>query len=141
MRITRLLFALVAVGAYLTADAQRADVKIIVNPNVNASEISRDDLNRIFLLSKTSLPGASHLEPVLEKAGRAHDLFLKLYMDKSDAALTTYYLSLLFSGKSAIPKSFDSDSAVAEYVAKTKGAIGYVGSTTNTPGVKTLKVK
>jgi ABC-type phosphate transport system substrate-binding protein len=47
----------------------------------------------------------------------------------------------MFSGKASIPKSFTSDSEVAEYVAKTKGAVGYVGIGANVAAVKTLKVK
>jgi ABC-type phosphate transport system substrate-binding protein len=51
-----------------------------------------------------------------------------------------YYRSLMFSGKALIPKSFKSDSEVIEYVAKTKGAIGYVASSADVAAVKTLKV-
>jgi len=140
MRFIKLLFALLAVGTYIAADAQRGEIKIIANPNVNASEISRDDLDRIFLMTKTSLPGAPHLEPVLEKAGPVCDQFLKDYMGRTNAALTTYYRSLMFSGKASVPKSFNSDSEVTAYVAKTKGAIGYVGLSANVAAVKTLKV-
>ncbi len=140
MRIIKLL-VLVAVGAYIAADAERSEIKIIVNPNVAAAEISREDLSRIFLMTKTSLPGAPHVEPVLEKAGPVDELFLKEYMGRTNAALMTYYRSLMFSGKASIPKSFTSDSEVAEYVAKTKGAVGYVGIGANVAAVKTLKVK
>jgi hypothetical protein len=140
MKIIKLFFGLFAIGAYLTAEAQRAEIKIIVNPNVEAAEISRDDLNRIFLMTKTSLLGASHLEPVLEKAGPVCDQFLKEYMGRTNSALMIYYRSLMFSGKALIPKSFKSDSEVIEYVAKTKGAIGYVASSADVAAVKTLKV-
>jgi hypothetical protein len=141
MTFKNLIFALVAFGTYATAKGQMNEIKIIANPNVDESEISRDDLNRIFLMTKTSLPGAPHVEPVLENAGTVCDLFLKEYVGRTNVALMTYYRSLMFSGKASIPKSFGSDSEVAEYVAKTKGAIGYVGFTANVPGVKTLKVK
>jgi hypothetical protein len=141
MGVVRLLFALAAIGVCGTANVQTSEIKIIANPNIDASEISRDDLNRIFLMTKTSLPGAAHVEPVLEKAGTAHDLFLREYVGRTNAALMAYYRSLMFSGKASIPRSFASDSEVAGYVAKTKGAIGYVGSTVNTAGVKTLQVK
>jgi ABC-type phosphate transport system substrate-binding protein len=140
MRGIQLLLALAAMGAY-GANVQPEEIKIIANPNVEASEISRDDLNRIFLMTKTSLAGASHVEPVLEKGGAICDLFSRKYIGRTNAALMTYYRGLMFTGKAAIPKSFDSDSEVAEFVAKTKGAIGYVSITANTAGVKTLKVK
>jgi hypothetical protein len=135
-----LLSVLLDIGTFGAANVQTSEIKIIANPNVDTSEISRDDLNRIFLMTKTSLPGATHLEPVLEKPGTVCELFLKGYIGRTNAAMMTYYRSLMFSGKGSIPRSFDSDSEVVAYVAKTKGAIGYVGAAANTPGVKTLKV-
>jgi ABC-type phosphate transport system substrate-binding protein len=40
-----------------------------------------------------------------------------------------------------MPKTLGSEAEVAAFVAKTKGAIGYVGAGTPTPGTKTLEVK
>jgi hypothetical protein len=40
-----------------------------------------------------------------------------------------------------MPKQLGSDADVASYVAKTKGAIGYVGPATETPDTKVLEVK
>jgi len=81
------------------------------------------------------------VEPVLETAGASNALFLKEYIGRTNSALMTYYRSLMFTGKASIPRSFDSDAEVAAYVAKTKGAIGYVGLSASTAGVKTLKVR
>jgi hypothetical protein len=139
-RFACLLFILGAAGL-CAADSQVGDVKIIANSSIDIFDISRDDLNRIYLMDKTSLPGAAHLEPVLEKSGPAHAAFLKEYIGRTDAALLTYYRGLVFSGKGSMPKSFDSDSAVVQYVAKNKGAIGYVSASAETTGVKTLHVK
>ncbi len=133
--------ALICGTLLITTSAFAADVKVIANSSVGASEISSDDLKQVFLETKTSLPGAGHVEPVLAKSGAAHDEFLKDYVSKSDSALSTYYRSLAFTGKGAMPKSFGSDADIVSYVAKTKGAIGYVGSATATAGVKTLAVK
>lgn len=141
MRNPKLLSLLVAVALGGTPTVQTGEIKIIANRNVDVSEISRDELNRIYLMTKTSLPGASHVEPVLEKDGTVHDLFLKEYIGRTDTALTTYYRSLMFSGKALIPRSFDSDPEVVAYVARTKGAVGYVRTTASTTGVKTLKVE
>ena len=141
MRALKLLFALVALGLYGDTSAQTSEIRIIANPNVDASEISREELLRIFLITKTSLPGATHVEPVLETAGASNALFLKEYIGRTNTALMTYYRSLMFTGKASIPKSFGSDAEVAEYVAKTKGAIGYVGLSASTARVKTLKVR
>jgi ABC-type phosphate transport system substrate-binding protein len=141
MRRLRALFVLTTISMCAAAGIEKDEIKIIANPNVGASEISRDELNRIFLMTKTSLQGTSHVEPVLESAGAAHKTFLREYIGRTDVALMTYYRSLVFTGKASIPKAFSSDSGLIEYVAKTKGAIGYVSASANTTGVKTLKVK
>jgi len=118
-----------------------AELKVIANPSVGASSVTADELKGVFLATKTSLSDGSHVEPVLEKGGPAHESFLKEYLGKTDAALQTYYRSLLFTGKGIMPKTLASDAEVVEYVAKTKGTIGYVSAGANTSGVKTLEVR
>jgi ABC-type phosphate transport system substrate-binding protein len=133
----------IAIVVCLTAGATAyaGDVKIIANSSVGASAVSADELKGVFLATKTSLSDGSHAEPVLEKGGAAHEAFLKEYIGKTDAALETYYRSLVFTGKGSMPKMLASDAEVVAYVARTKGAIGYVGAGTATAGVKTLEVK
>lgn len=133
-----LLFALVTLSATV---AYAGDIKVIANASVGAAEISSDELKRVFLGTKTSLGDGSRVEPVLEKGGAAHSTFLKEYLGKTDDALTTYYRSLVFTGKGSMPKVLSSDAEVAAYVAKTKGAIGYVSAGASAPGTKTLEVK
>jgi hypothetical protein len=125
----------------ITAIAAAADVKVIVNSAVGITAISTDDLKSIFLLTKKSFSDGTHAEPVLTKGGAAHEAFLKHYLDKTDDTLTSYYRNVVFSGKGLTPKTLASDAEVAAYVAKTKGAIGYVGSDNKAPGVKTLEMK
>jgi hypothetical protein len=124
-----------------SATVRAADVKVIANPSVKADSLSAEDLKGVFLATKSSLSDGSHVEPVLEKGGPAHEAFLKEYLGKADAALQTYYRSLVFTGKASMPKVFATDAEVSAYVTKTKGAIGYVSADASTDGVKTLEVK
>ena len=137
MRNLKLVFLTGIAAAVL----QAGEIKIIANPSVGASGISSDELKRVFLITKSSLSDGSHVEPVLEKGGVTHEAFLKEYLGKTDAALSTYYRSLVFTGKGAIPKTLASDAEVVAYVAKTKGAVGYVAASTPVAGVKELAVK
>ena len=81
-----------------------ADIKVIANSSVGASSVSADELKGVFLATKTSLSDGSHVEPVLEKGGPVHEAFVKEYLGKTDAALQTYYRSLVFTGKASMPK-------------------------------------
>ena len=138
-RITILLLACVAV-LFATA-IQAAEVKIIANPSVGASSVSANELKRVFLLEKNALDDGSRVEPVVAKGGSTHEAFLREYLSKTDSALQTYYRSLVFTGKASMPKTLGSEAEVAAFVAKTKGAIGYVSASTAAPGTKTLEVK
>jgi ABC-type phosphate transport system substrate-binding protein len=122
-------------------NASAGDIKVIANSSVGASAVSTDELRGVFLATKTSLSDGSHVEPVLEKGGAIHEEFVKEYLGKTDSALQTYYRSLVFTGKASMPKMLGADADVVAYVAKTKGAIGYVSAGASTAGVKTLEVK
>jgi ABC-type phosphate transport system substrate-binding protein len=106
-----LQYFLLAALTFGAAAANAEDFKVIGNPGIKLSEISANDLKDIFLATKT------------------------------DAAVGTYFRSLVFTGKASMPKSVASDSDVVAYVEKTKGAIGYVGSATSTGDAKVLNIK
>lgn len=139
--ITRLYLVATVMGIAAVANLSAADVKVIANPSVGASSVSVDELKGVFLATKSSLSDGSRVEPVFEKGGPVHEAFVKEYLGKTDSALQTYYRSLVFTGKASMPKTLGDDAQVVAYVAKTKGAVGYVSAAASTAGVKTLEVK
>lgn len=118
-----------------------SDIKVITNSRVKVSQVSSEDLKSIFLTTKTSLTDSGHVEPVLLRSGAAHQIFLSLYIGRTAPTLENYYRSLVFTGKGTMPKMLASDAEVVEYVARTKGAIGYVSNGASVEGVKILEVK
>jgi ABC-type phosphate transport system substrate-binding protein len=141
MKSPQLFLGAIAIGICAAVTVSAADLKIIANPSVGASSISADELKGVFLATKSSLGDGSHVEPVLEKGGPTHEAFLKEFVGKTDSAFETYYRSLVFTGKASMPKTAASDAEMVTYVAKTKGAIGYVSAGASTTGVKTLDIK
>ena len=141
MKRTKIRFVSAIVILSAAAVLQAADIKVIANPSVGTSSVSADELKGVFLATKTSLSDGSRVEPVLEKDGPVHEAFVKDYFGKTDAALQTYYRSLVFTGKASMPKELGSDAEVVAYVAKTRGAIGYVSAGASMAGVKILEVK
>jgi TonB family protein len=136
------LKAFLVVGGWtilLGASAVAADVKVIANPSVKADSISTHELKSLYLEEKSSLNG-THVEPVIEKRGPAHEAFLRDYLGQTDDELQKYYQTLVFTGKGLMPKTVGSDAEVVAYVAKTRGAIGYVGASASMAGVKTLTI-
>lgn len=133
-----LVVAALAVLAPMHATAR--EVKVIANSSVQADTITGDDLKRIYLEERNSLADGTHAEPVLKKGGAAHDSFLKEFLNLNDDALQTYYHTLVFTGRGSMPRTFDSDAEVVAYVARTRGAIGYVNEGAAVGGVKTLTI-
>src|SRR5579864_8138392 len=141
MKYLQSLLAGAVMGIVAATSLAAADVKVIANSSVKADTVSAEELKNVFLATKTSLSDGSHVEPVLQKGGTAHEAFLKEHVGKTDSALMTYYRSLVFTGKASMPKTLASDAEVVDYVSKTKGAIGYVAAGASAAGVKTLDVK
>jgi TonB family protein len=118
-----------------------ADVKVIANGGVRADMISANELKSVFLEKSNSLRDGTYVEPVLEKDGPVHEAFLHEYLAAgTDDDLQSYYRALVFSGRGSMPKQLGSDAEVVAYVARTKGAIGYVSAETAVEDVKTLAI-
>jgi ABC-type phosphate transport system substrate-binding protein len=131
---------LLAAASIFAVHAQ-AQVLVIANPGVKATEISKSDLRDVFTGASTALPGGGNVVPILLKAGTVHEEFLQAYIGKNDTAYRAGWRSLVFSGQASMPKSLETDAAVVEFVAHNAGAIGYIGKATPHEGVKVLTVK
>jgi ABC-type phosphate transport system substrate-binding protein len=131
---------LITASASIFIVQAKAQVIVIANPSVKATEVSKNDLKDVFTGASTSLGGSS-VVPILLKAGTAHEGFLQAYIGKNDTAFRAGWRSLVFSGQGTMPKSLDGDAAVVAFVAHNVGAIGYIGKATPHEGVKVLSVK
>lgn len=140
MNKLKLLPLLALVAIFGSADSLAGEVKVIVNSTVRADSISAADLKRIFLQENNSLSDGTHVQPVIEKDGAVHQAFLRKYLARSVDDLQTYYRALVFSGRGSMPKELGSDTEVVAYIAKNKGAIGYVSIETSTDSVKVLSI-
>jgi ABC-type phosphate transport system substrate-binding protein len=132
---------LLVVSTSVCAHHVQAQVIVIANPSVKASEVSKNDLRDIFTGASTSLKESGGVVPILSKAGTSNDEFLQAYIGKTDAAYRAGWRSLVFSGQATMPKTLDGDGAVVDLVSHTPGTIGYIGKATPHDGVKVLAIK
>lgn len=140
MKKLSLSFLFVAAALIFTAHA-KAQAVVIANNSVKAAAVSKSELRDVFNGASSSLKDGSHVVPVLQKQGAAHEAFLSEFIGKSDSAFRANWRSLVFSGQAAMPRSVDSDAAMVEYVSHSPGAIGYIGKSASHEGVKVLAVK
>jgi hypothetical protein len=121
--------------------AKAQEVVVAANSSVKASDISGDEIKGVFSGEKSSLKDGSHVVPVTLKGGAAHEAFLKKYVGKDDGAFRASWRSLVFTGQGSMPKAFDTDVELLNYISATSGAIGYVGKDPGHDNVKTMAVK
>jgi TonB family protein len=140
MKCRKILLAAAGLMIFAAVNSVASEVKVIANASVRADTISAADLKRVFLEEKNSLADGSHVEPVLDKDGRVHTAFLQEYLGMSEDDLQAYYRTLVFTGRGSMPKTLGSEAEVVAYVARTRGAIGYVSSAASVEGVKTLAI-
>jgi TonB family protein len=140
MKCLKILLVAAGLMSYASPNALADEVKLIANSSVKADSISAGEIKKVFLQENNSLQDGTHVEPVLEKRGPVHEAFLHEYLGRTDDDLQTYYRALVFTGRGSMPKELGSDAEVVAYVAKTRGAIGYVSAATSAEGVKTLAV-
>ena len=120
--------------------ARAADIKVIANSGVKADTISSAEIKRIFLLEGVTLDDGTRVQPVLNRNERTTETFLKEFLNTNNDALQTYYGTQVYTGKESMPRQLGSDVEMVAYVARTKGALGYVGTGAETAGVKVLTV-
>jgi TonB family protein len=141
MKSHKLLSLVAVVVFFAPLPVIAGDVKMIANTSIKADMISAKEVKSVFLQESNSLRDGTHVEPVLEKDGPVHETFLREYLTAgTDGDLQSYYRALVFSGRGSMPKQLGSDAEMVAYVARTKGAIGYVSAETSVEGVKTLTI-
>jgi TonB family protein len=125
---------------FSVASLASSDIKVIANSSVTADFISAGELKRIYLLQSRKLKDGSVVEPVLQKRGAVHEAFSRQFLEREGEEIRTYYHGVVFTGKGSMPREVNSDSEMVSYIARTRGAIGYVSGGANTDNVKVLAV-
>lgn len=129
-----LVLLLVAVTtAVLAADAggdKKVSALVISNNGVKDAKLLKDDVANIFLGKKSTFSDKSKIVFVTLAKGKTHENFLKTYLSKTPSQFANYWKKQVFTGKAKAPKAFKTEKELVDFVAKTKGAIGYISPAT-----------
>ena len=116
-----------------------AEVAIIVNSG-NSSEISDNDIKRMFLGKNKTFSNGESVKAINLKSGNAiRKNFEKEVLGKSSSQVKAYWSKLIFSGKAKPLKEGASDSEVLSWVSSTPNAIGYIDASKVDDSVKVIK--
>ncbi len=98
----------------------------IVIANSSDKELTGDALKKIYLGKKTSWSDGSKVIIATLKSGAVTDSFMSNKVGKNESQFKMVWKKLVFTGQGVMPKSFDDEKALIDFVAANKGAIGYV---------------
>lgn len=133
-----------ALLAESTAEAESAapSYVVIVHPKSASASVSREALGDVFLKKAARWETGEPALPVDQKSGTAvREAFSRAVLRRSTAAVRSYWMQRIFSGREVPPPELDGDSAVVSYVASHVGAVGYVSASANLSTVKPLVVR
>ncbi len=103
------------------------DIVVITHPSVGVTELSKEDVMRIFLAKTKTYPNEKQAVPVIPKENAdTRKRFESVVFQKSPVQIKAYWTRLLFTGRGNPPQALEDDAAIKKRVAETPNAIGYI---------------
>ncbi|MDP2828635.1 MAG: hypothetical protein Q8O37_08515 [Sulfuricellaceae bacterium] len=116
-----------AILALLAAPPASAELVVVANASSGVERLSRDEVINIFLGRYRQLPSGIAALPIDQPSGSpVKAQFYRKLVNKDLAEINTYWARLTFSGKTSPPRQAASTAEVLDWLASTRGAIGYV---------------
>jgi ABC-type phosphate transport system substrate-binding protein len=126
----------------LSMAAAAADgYKVVVNSANPVTSLDRSKVSDLFLRRTSRWDDETPVLPVDGPNSPARESFSKDVHGKKAAAVRSYWLQVIFSGRGVPPPEKSSDTEVIAYVKAHPGAIGYVSAITPTHEVKVLEIQ
>ena len=117
---------------------------VIVNGKNGARALDRKTLTDMFLKKRTLWGDDAAIQPVDQaRNAQVRKQFSEQVLGRTVSAVRTYWNRLVFSGRGVPPPELATDDDVVKYVAKNRGAIGYVMGSVNLKdaGVRVIEVR
>lgn len=111
----------------LLTHSLQAAIVVITHADNKEIGLSKNKLAQIYLGKLKHYSHGGRIKAVdLPRDSKIYKKFYKIVVKKSNAALNRYWSKLRFTGKAKAPKKLATDREVLNWVANTRGAIGYV---------------
>jgi hypothetical protein len=116
--------------------------RLIVNPKNPTATVDREFAAQSFLKKIVTWEHGGVIRPVdLVFDSPVRRKFSEDVLRRSVAAVRSYWLQIIFSGRGVPPPELGSDDDVVRYVLREPGAIGYVSSRADLHGARVLVVQ
>ena len=142
MNRKRALLTAAVLWALAPLAAAQGGYKVVANPSVPESSLSRSELSRHFLKKTNRWSDGTKVVPVdQERTSPTRESFSSDVHRKSPDVVAAYWQKQIFSGRGVPPVVKKSDAEVLEHVRSNPGAVGYVSAGASTQGVKVLELE
>src|SRR5882757_6337692 len=136
--------AMLALGGATSerSHAAQSNYRIIVHPGNPSTSVDRKFLAEAFLKKTTRWPDGELIRPVdLPPDSPARHRFTEDALNRSVAAVKSYWQQQIFAGRSVPPAELNGEEEVVKYVSRSPGAVGYVGAGGELTGVRVVGVR
>jgi hypothetical protein len=124
------------------AAAPSDEFQLIVNTENPVGSITREFVADTFLKKVSRWPNGDVSHPVdLPATSGTRRAFSEQVLKRRVEAVKNYWCQRIFTGRDLPPPEVGSDDAVVQYVAHTRGGIGYVSSRAKLDQVKVLPLR
>ncbi|MEO6601526.1 MAG: hypothetical protein ABIQ16_16740 [Polyangiaceae bacterium] len=137
-----LLLVLFALTVRTTAHAETTpEFRVIVHADNPVTSLSREFVADVYLKRTTRWSDGETVHPIDQRIdSEVRKRFSETVLKRSVTAVKRYWQQRIFSGRELPPAELDSDQVVVAYVAKHRGAIGYVSAAVQLDRVKSVAV-
>ncbi|PLX91539.1 MAG: hypothetical protein C0620_11060 [Desulfuromonas sp.] len=136
--VLALLFVLIALP--LEAVATHDVVSIIVPAGLEVESLDHSAVNRIFLGKTKQWQNHESIIMTVNKDKKAMALFCEQFAHKTPRQFFMYWRKQLYSGHSMLPKNFDTDQQIIDFIGEHPNSIGFIASPITDPRVKELVI-
>ena len=130
-------FALVA---FVAMPAMAEEISIVKEGH-SVETVTAKELKRMLLGKSKRWKNGDKVVLSTLKDGESHDRFIRKYAGKTPKQFTNYWRKMVFSGKGTMPKAFANEEALASFVARWEGALGYVDDQRSYSGTRQLMIQ
>lgn len=122
------VFSAVLVPQHGAAGTQ-PDVHLALSSNIPLASLSQKELAAIFLGQKRHWEDGTRVKIAILKSAASQDRFLGAVAGRTPGQYWAHWRNIVFSGRGVMPKIFNSEKEVLEYLAQEEGVVGQITST------------
>ncbi len=139
--LTNRFILLLLTTMLLSAEVFAADFAIIVNRDNPVETLSKAEIKKIFLGTKTFWDNGDSIDVLLQNEGEPHQSFVHDILNKTPKQFQMYWKRELFSGTGIPPRRSPDDQSVKTAVAADPRMISYIATIHLDNSIKRIRLE